>query len=194
MLQARKAWPSNASLWQGSAILLTFAGAAYQLRGQGRAWLCSCGYLLIWSGDVWSAGNSQHISDPYSFTHLLHGFLFCGALAAVAPGLAWGWRLWLALFLEAAWEAFENTDFVIGKYREATAAIGYQGDTIVNSLGDIAACGAGFVLASYLGLKRSVVVFVVIEAALLLFIRDSLLLNIVMLIYPIEEIKEWQIG
>ena len=104
------------------------------------------------------------------------------------------WRLWLAISIEALWELIENSDFVIQRYREQTAALGYQGDTIVNSLGDILICGAGFLLANYLGIRKSLLLFLVTEVVLLLWIRDSLLLNVVMLIHPIEGIKEWQAG
>ena len=110
------------------------------------------------------------------------------------PRLAVYWRLVLAVLLEAAWEIFENTNYVINRYREATAAIGYTGDSIVNSMGDILACAAGFVVAFKLGLRRSVLVFLLTELILLIWIRDSLLLNIILLIHPVEAIKSWQMG
>ena len=185
--QLRKLWP-----WL--AIFIVLAAAAYQLHNQGRLWLCSCGRVLVWAGNVWSSDNSQHLLDPYSFTHMLHGFAFCGLLAWVMPKLSWDWRLWLAILIEAAWEVLENSDFVINRYREATAALGYQGDTVINSLGDIVVCGLGFLLARQLGLRRSIVVFVLTEVVLLIWIRDSLLLNILMLIYPVDEVKAWQMG
>ena len=103
------------------------------------------------------------------------------------------WQFWLALLLESAWEIFENTSFVINKYRTETAALGYQGDTIVNSLGDLACALIGFVIARQLGVRRSLIVFVVIEAILIFWIHDSLLLQILMLIRPMEAIKLWQI-
>src|ERR671917_1383179 len=162
------------------AIVMVLAGTAYILRSQGRLWRCSCDYLLIWSGDPWSSDNSQHLLDPYSFTHLLHGFLLCGLLALIAPRLSAVWQLWLAVTIEAAWELVENSEFVIRRYREETAALGYHGDTIVNSLGDILACGLGFVLARRLGLRRTLALFVVAEVALVFLIRDSLLLNVIM--------------
>jgi len=130
--------------------------------------------------------------DPYSFTHVLHGFLLCGLLALIAPRLSALWRLWLAVSIEALWELIENSEFVIRRYREQTAALGYHGDTIVNSLGDILVCGLGFVLAQHLGFRRAFAVFVLTEVALALWIRDNLTLNIVMLIHPIDAIKEWQ--
>jgi hypothetical protein len=118
--------------------------------------------------------------------------LFCGLLALVLPRLSALWRLAIAVSLEAFWEVVENGEFIIRRYREWTVAHGYYGDTILNSLGDILACGLGFVLALRLGFRRAVVVFVLTEAVLIVWIRDSLLLNILMLIFPIEAIKHWQ--
>ena len=108
------------------------------------------------------------------------------------PRLSVVWQLWLAVSIEAAWEVIENSEFVIRRYREQTAALGYHGDTIVNSLGDILVCGLGFMMARRLGLRRTAVLFVVTEVALAFWIRDNLTLNVLMLIYPIEAIKDWQ--
>jgi hypothetical protein len=174
------------------AIVLVLIGTVVLLRSQGRLRLCSCDYLLLWSGDPWSSDNSQHLLDPYSFTHLLHGFLLCGLLVLAVPRLSVVWRLWLAVSIEAVWELIENSEFVIRRYRQATAALGYHGDTIVNSLGDILVCGLGFMLAQQLGFRRAFALFVLIEVTLAILIRDNLTLNVVMLIYPIEAIKEWQ--
>ena len=174
------------------AIVAVLVVAAYQLRSQGRLWWCSCDYLLLWSGDPWSSDNSQHLLDPYSFTHVLHGFLFCGLIALIAPRLRRAWQLWLAISLEVVWEVVENSRFVIERYREQTAALGYQGDTIVNSLADILLCGIGFELARRLGFRRALALFVVTEVALAVWIRDNLSLNVLMLIYPIEVVKAWQ--
>ncbi len=136
--------------------------------------------------------NSQHFLDPYSFTHVSHGLLLCGLLAWAAPRLAPAWQLLLAVCVETLWEVFENSAFVIQRYRTATMALGYEGDTIANSLGDILCCALGFLLARRLGLWASVALFVLTEIVLLLWIHDSLLLNVVMLIYPINAIKAWQ--
>jgi hypothetical protein len=174
------------------AILVVLLGTALILRSQGRLWWCSCDYLLVWSGDPWSSDNSQHLLDPYSFTHLLHGFLLCGLLTLLVPRLSTVWRLWLAVTIEAVWEVVENSEFVIRRYREETAALGYHGDTIVNSLGDILVCGLGFVMAQSLGFRRTFALFLLTEVALAILIRDNLTLNIVMLIHPFEAIKEWQ--
>jgi hypothetical protein len=185
---------NRSQLWPWLAIIAVLLAAVYLLRSQGRLWICSCGQVYLWTGDVWSSDNSQHWFDPYSFTHLLQGVVFCGILAWLAPRLAPLWRLWVALLIEALWEVFENSEFIIQRYREATAALGYEGDTVVNSLGDILMCGLGFWLALQLGFRRSLVLFVVVELVLLFWIRDSLLLNVLMLIYPIEAIKAWQMG
>ena len=174
------------------ALVVVLVGTTYLLRNQGRLWWCSCDYLLLWSGDTWSSDNSQHLLDPYSFTHVLHGFMLWGLLALIAPRLSPVWQLWVAVSIEALWEVVENSEFVIQRYREETAALGYHGDTIVNSLADIFLCGIGFVLARYLGFRRTFALFVVTEVALAIWIRDNLSLNILMLVYPIDAIKEWQ--
>ena len=174
------------------AIVLVLVATVYQLRSQGRLWWCSCDYILLWSGDPWSSDNSQHLLDPYSFTHVLHGFVLCGLIAWLAARLSSVWRLWRAVSIEALWEVVENSEFVIRRYREETAALGYQGDTIVNSLGDILVCGLGFVLARRLGLRLTLALFAATEVALVFLIRDSLLLNVLMLVYPIDAIKAWQ--
>jgi hypothetical protein len=158
---------NRSKLWPGLAIALVLLVTTYLLRSQGRLWWCLCGYLLLWAGDVWSSDNSQHLLDPYSFTHLLHGVVFCGLLAWGLPRLSPVWQLWLATCIEALWEVVENSEFIIQRYRETTAALGYQGDTIVNSLGDILICGLGFGLARQLGFRRSLALFVVTEVVLL---------------------------
>ena len=125
---------------------------------------------------------------------MLHGFVLYAVLAWTATSLPLAWRLGVAVFVEAVWELVENSDFVVRRYREGTAALGYGGDAVVNSFGDLAACGLGFVLAYHLGARRTLAVFAATEAVLLLWIRDSLLLNVLMLIHPVEEIKAWQMG
>lgn len=181
-------------LWPWLAILAVMLAAALQLGRQGRAWFCACGRILVWTGEAWSANTSQHLFDPYSFTHLLHGFVFCGLLVWGAPRVAWPWRLACAVAAEALWELFENTEFVVRRYRENTMALGYEGDTIFNSLGDILACALGFLIARQLGWRRALVVFALIELVLLIWIRDSLLLSVLMLIYPPDALKSWQAG
>ncbi|HEX3560773.1 MAG TPA: DUF2585 family protein [Pyrinomonadaceae bacterium] len=184
---ARKAGP-------GFAVFALLAATALELHRQGRLWTCPCGHFALWVGGAWSSETSQQLFDPYSFTHILHGLVLCGLLAWGLPRVPMRWRFFLAVACEAVWELVENTDFVIGRYREATAALGYAGDTVVNSLGDIAACAVGLALARRLGLLRSVLLFVATELVLLVWIRDSFLLNVLLLIYPSEKIRAWQMG
>jgi hypothetical protein len=181
-------------LWPTLAGATLLALTALQLHRQGRRWWCACGSWAPWSSDAWGPHNSQHFLDPYSFTHVLHGVLLCGLFTLVAPRLARSWRLVLALGLECAWEIFENSAFVIERYRAATAALGYEGDSIANSLGDILSCGVGFWIAARLGWWKSLVLFVAVELLLLWWIRDSLLLNVIMLLYPLEWVRAWQAG
>jgi hypothetical protein len=177
---------------------LVFSGVlgamTVQLRLQGRLWLCACGHVAAWAGNVNSPENSQQLFDPYSFTHVLHGFMFFGAVHFLWPQLSRVWQMVAALSAEALWEVIENTSFIIERYRSETVSIGYTGDTILNSFGDIAACALGAVVARKLGVAKTVVLAAGIEIALLLTIRDSLLLNIIMLIYPLDALRTWQAG
>ncbi|MEZ5344844.1 MAG: DUF2585 family protein [Pyrinomonadaceae bacterium] len=166
------------------------------LAAQGRIWWCKWDTpLYIWSSDVWSKHNSQHFFDPYFFTHILHGFLFYWlARLILNRRIAFAWMLFIAVIGESAWEVLENSKYVIEKYRENTASLEYMGDSIANSIGDVIACIAGFLIAYKLRVWRSIIVFVAVEIILVLTIRDSLLINIIMLIYPVEAIKLWQTG
>lgn len=162
------------------------------MRAQGRLLACACGYFEIWTSDTCSSNNSQQLFDPYSLTHVLHGILFFWLIALLFRRMAPGWQLWLALLLESAWEVFENTRFVIERYRTATAALGYTGDTVVNSLGDLACALLGFWIARRVGLRGSIILFLLVEVILVLWIHDSLLLQLLMLLRPVEAIKLWQ--
>ena len=183
---------SGRKLWPWLLIVAIFGAAAILLRLEGRLWICSCGRLLIWVGQICSSDNSQHILDPYSFTHVLHGFLFFWLITWLVPRLKPASQLWLAVAVEALWEVFENTNFIIERYRTATAALGYNGDTVVNSLGDIICCLLGFMIARRLGFRRSLIAFVALEIVLIFWIRDSLLLEILMLVAPVDVIRNWQ--
>ena len=162
------------------------------LRVQGRLFVCACGQFEIWTSDTCSANNSQQLFDPYSLTHVVHGFLFFYLVVLVFKRLAPSWQFLLTFALEAAWEVFENSSFVIDRYRTATAALGYQGDTIVNSVGDLFCAVIGFVIAGQIGIRRSLILFALLELILILWIRDSFLLQILMLVRPVEAIKSWQ--
>lgn len=172
---------------------LVLAAMIVLLRFEGRSLICSCGTFAIWIGDWCSSNTSQQLLDPYSLTHILHGFLFFWLMLLLFKRMPGAWQFWLALLLESAWEVFENTSFVINKYRTETAALGYQGDTIVNSLGDLGCALVGFLVARQLGFWRSLIVFLLVELVLTLWIHDSLLLQILMLVRPVEAIKFWQL-
>jgi Protein of unknown function (DUF2585) len=173
----------------GVILVLT----AIELHLQGRLWSCSC-LNTLWTSDAWSRQTSQLFLDPYSFTHLLHGVMFAGLLALLGRNLSASWRFVMAIAIESVWEIIENTNTVIDRYRQATAALGYHGDTVVNSLGDIFCCAIGFSLAVKLGWRWSLVLFFAVEAVLLIWIRDSLLFEIIMLIHPVSAIKNWQMA
>lgn len=175
-------------------FILLFLITALLLHGQGRLWMCECGTIKLWVSDTWSSDNSQHLLDPYSFSHLQHGLVFFGLLWFLRDRVSFYWRFFIALLIESAWELFENSAFVINRYREATAALGYSGDTVVNSMGDLLSCALGFVVAQRLGGWKTLALFAAIELTMIFLIRDSLLLNVIMLIHPIEAIKVWQMG
>lgn len=175
-----------------AGLLLVLVVTAVALRFEGRLWICACGTIKLWVGNTCSSDNSQHILDPFSFTHVLHGVAFLWIIAWLGARLRSSWQVVLAIAVESAWEIFENTNFVINRYRTATAALGYTGDTVVNSIGDILCCLAGFLIARRLGFGRSLILFLVIELILMIWIKDSLLLQILMLISPVQAIKNWQ--
>lgn len=161
---------------------------------QGRVWWCQAGDMVPWSWNIWSTHNSQHIIDPYSFTHVLHGVLEFWLIGLVFPRVPLAWRFFMAIFIESSWEVAENTSYVIQRYREETMSLDYFGDSIINSLADIVCCGLGFFIAYKLRFWKSLALFIATEVILILTIRDSLIINIIMLIWPIEALKNWQVG
>ena len=172
---------------------LVVAAAVAQL-AMGREPICTCGYVKAWHGVVASSENSQHVADWYTFTHVIHGIAFYGLAWLLARQTSVSWRFVLAVAVEAAWEVFENTPFVIDRYRAATISLDYYGDSVVNSVADIAAMALGFWIAGRARWWGSVALVVAIEAMLAATIRDNLLLNILMLIRPVEAIRQWQLG
>ncbi|OYW82622.1 MAG: hypothetical protein B7Z20_13700 [Sphingobium sp. 32-64-5] len=154
--------------------------------------ICACGTVKLWHGVVNSSENSQHLADWYSFSHVIHGFLFYAAAHFALRGRARTWALPLAVLVEGLWEILENSPVIINRYREATIALGYSGDSIVNSLADIGWMALGFLLAARLPTWATIALALAFELATLALIRDNLTLNVLMLVWPIDGIKAWQ--
>ncbi|ESR25632.1 DUF2585 domain-containing protein [Lutibaculum baratangense] len=170
------------------------AATALVLHLMGRVPICECGEIRLWYGDAGGPGNSQHLSDWYTFSHVIHGFIFYGALWFLRGRLSLGTRLLLAIGIESAWEIVENTDFIIDRYREQTVSLDYHGDSILNSVSDILFMVAGFFLARRLPVAATVAIAVALEIWVGFMIRDNLTLNVLMLLWPLEAVREWQAG
>ena len=176
-----------------AAVLLTLLTGSLE-RQMGRPLTYRNGPVRLWSGDISSDQNSQQVADPYTFTHVTHGALFYALTSLVLPAASVGPRFVLAVGLEGAWEAYENTRTVIERYRAVTISLGYYGDSVLNSVCDIVACMIGFWLTARLPRAATIAWIVAVEIVLAFWIRDNLTLNILMLIYPLDAIRTWQAG
>ena len=172
------------------AVVLAFT-ATVEL-WMGRLPLGPDGRFGWWDGNIWGSENSQRLADAYSFSHMIHGMLFFGFLWLVARRIPMRYRFMIALVLEAGWEILENSPIIINRYREATISIGYCGDSVLNSCSDIVMMSLGFLFASRARLWAIVAVILVMEIGCLLWIKDNLTLNIIMLVHPLDAIKAWQ--
>lgn len=200
LAQSPSAWAKTDPSLRNSLILALGIAVAMALilLAMGRLPICKCGTVKLWHGVVTSSENSQHIWDWYTFSHIIHGFLFYGLFWSLRriTGLpiSLGLAFVAAVLLEAGWEIAENTDAVIQRYREATISLDYFGDSVLNSMSDLAAMAFGFFLAGRLPLAVTIVLALAMEVTVATIIRDNLLLNIVMLVWPLDWIKAWQAG
>lgn len=189
-------WPLRISKYSAFAAVILFVGFALILLEMGRPPICTCGTIKLWHGVVQSSENSQHLADWYSLSHVIHGFIFFGLghlLRRRFPKLLpLGVILCLSILVEGAWEVLENSPIIIDRYREATISYGYEGDSIINSMADIAWMIFGFFLAARLPWKVTLTIAVIFELVTGYLIRDNLALNILMLTVPIEAVKDWQ--
>jgi hypothetical protein len=176
----------------GAAILAVVIAAAAAELAMGRSALCPCGHFALWHGVVQSNENSQQLTDWYSFSHVIHGFLFYGAAWLLLRRAPLAARLFAAVVVESTWEVLENSPIIIDRYRAVTMAWGYAGDSVLNSMADIACMMVGFFLARKLPIWATIAIAVAFELFTLWAIRDNLTLNVLMLVAPSAAIRAWQ--
>ncbi len=175
-----------------ASCLIVFGLVALIELLEGRSLFGPDGHFGWWDNNVWSSENSQRVADAYSFSHIIHGMLFYGFLWLVARRMPVKYRLVIALILEAGWELLENSPLIINRYREATIALGYVGDSVLNSTCDVAMMVIGFVIARFSRLWAIIALIIVFELGCLWWVRDNLTLNVLMLVHPVQSIKAWQ--
>jgi hypothetical protein len=180
-------------LWIAVSLAIT-AAAAVALYLMGHPPICECGTVKLWHGVTGTSENSQHLFDWYTPSHVIHGFIFYGILWLLFRRTSLGFRLVLAVLIEASWEIVENTEFIMDRYRQATISLDYFGDSVINSVADIFSMAVGFFLAARLPVVATVLIAVALELAVGYAIRDNLALNVIMLLWPLEAIREWQAG
>ena len=187
-----KYWKSSLVVGLVAASILLLLAVIQWLMG--RTLFGPSGKFGIWEGDIWSSECSQRLADAYSFSHIGHGIVFFAILWLTARRLPVGTRYLIAVVIEVGWELLENSPIIINRYREATMALGYAGDSILNSMSDVVMMSVGFLLAWRLPWWGSLLLLAAMEIGCAIWVRDNLTLNVIMLIHPIDAIKEWQMA
>ena len=180
--------------WILAAFVGVFAVASGVELMMGRSLLGPDGKFGWWDGDIWSRENSQRFADPYSFSHIVHGILLYWGLWLAARQIPVRLRLLVALAIEAGWEILENSPLIINRYRAVTISLGYVGDSVLNSMSDILMMTLGFLIAARVRPRSSLVLVIAMEVGCALWVRDNLTLNIIMLIHPVDAIRNWQLA